>query len=278
MPISVSVIVTTYNRPQALNCVLASLANQSVLPTEIIIADDGSGAETADLIKSWQPRMPCTLKHSWQPDDGFRAAAARNLAVAGALGKYLIFLDGDCLVFNDFIRNHIALSEPNWMVIGSRILCSASLTNEIENQKKSPLEWGPLDWIGSSARKEVNRIFPLIRIPNLPLRKLRSQSWKGVRTFNLAIWNKDFIAVNGFDESFQGWGHEDADLAVRLLKIGVKRKDGQCALPVLHLWHQESSRINEAKNFRRLMSRIDDIQVKASNGLNKYFKSTAPFE
>ena len=270
MSISISVIVTTYNRPLALDCVLASLATQSILPKEIIIADDGSGAETASLINAWQLCMPCTLKHVWQPDEGFRAAGVRNLAVANSSGNYLIFLDGDCLVFNDFVKNHVALSEPSWMVIGSLILCNALLTKEIESKKKNPLKWGLLKWIHSSLMQEVNRIFPLIRLPNTPFRKLRSLRWKGVRTFNLGVWREDFIKVNGFDESFQGWGHEDADLAVRLLKIGVKRKDGQFSLPVLHLWHQESSRANEAENLRRLIARIDDKQTKASIGLNQY--------
>ena len=270
MSITISLIVTTYNRPLALDCVLASLANQSIPPSEIIIADDGSRHETKLLIDSWQSRMPCTLKHVWQADDGFRAAGVRNLAVANSAGNYLIFLDGDCLVFSDFIKNHIALSEPNWMVIGSRILCNLALTKDIESKKKNPLNWGFLEWIYSSAINEVNRIFPLIRLPNIPLRKLRSLRWKGVRTFNLGVWRNDFITVNGFDESFQGWGHEDAELAVRLLKIGVRRKDGQFSLPVLHLWHQESSRSNEAENMRRLMARITDKQTKASVGLNQY--------
>lgn len=270
MPISISVIVTTYNRPRALDCVLDSLANQLILPEEIIIADDGSSTETASLIRSWQSRIPCTLKHVWQADDGFRAAGIRNLAVAASTGNYLIFLDGDCLVFNDFIKNHIALSEPGWMVIGSRILCNDPLTKKIESRKTNPLKWGFFEWIHASRVKEVNRIFPMIRLPMIPLRKLRSLRWKGVRTFNLGVWRNNFIAVNGFDESFQGWGHEDADLAVRLLKIGVKRKDGQFALPVLHLWHQESSRENEAENLRRLMARIDDKQIKAAVGLNQY--------
>ena len=270
MSISISVIVTTYNRPLALDCVLASLANQSILPSEIVIADDGSGPETKSLIDSWRSRMPCTLKHVWQADDGFRAAGVRNLAVANSAGNYLIFLDGDCLVFSDFIKNHIALSEVNWMVIGSRILCNVALTKEIERKKRNPLNWGFLEWVYSSAINEVNRIFPLIRLPNIPLRKLRSLRWKGVRTFNLGLWRKDFIKINGFDESFQGWGHEDADLAVRLLKTGVKRKDGQFSLPVLHLWHQESNRVNEAENLRRLLLRIDGKQTKASTGFNQY--------
>lgn len=270
MHISISVIVTTYNRPLALDCVLASLANQSIMPLEIIVADDGSSAETEALIRSWQLRMPCTLKHAWQADDGFRAAGVRNLAVTASAGNYLIFLDGDCLVFKDFIKRHIALSEPGWMVIGSRILCNKLLTERIESKKEYPLKWGIISWIKCRLNHQVNRIFPLIRLPDIFLRKLRSMQWKGIRTFNLAIWRKDFTAVNGFDEVFQGWGHEDADLAVRLLKIAVRRKDGQFALPVLHLWHQENSRVNEVENLQRLKSRIAGNQFISSSGLNRY--------
>jgi len=266
----VSIIITTYNRPLALDRVLASLANQSILPTEIIIADDGSDSDTALLINSWQSLMPCPLKHVWQSDNGFRAAGARNRAVAASIGDYLIFLDGDCLVFRNFVKNHIALQEHGWMVIGSRILCNKTFTRDIEQKNVAPLSWNIFSWIKSRLDKQVNRIFPLIILPNISLRKLRSSRWKGIRTFNLAVWRKDFISINGFDEAFQGWGHEDADLAVRLLKIGVKRKDGQFSLPVLHLWHQESSRLNEAENFQRLKSRIADNVTISDVGLNQY--------
>ena len=135
--ISISVIVTTYDRPKALNVVLKSLSLQTKLPTEIIIADDGSRQKTRSLIKSWQSRITCPLVHVWQEDKGFRAARIRNLGALSAKGNYLIFLDGDCMVFPDFISQHMYLAEANYMVMGSRILCSPTFTYQIENNKLS---------------------------------------------------------------------------------------------------------------------------------------------
>ena len=120
--ISISVIVTTYERPKALNAVLKSLSLQIILPTEIIIADDGSQQKTRSLIKSWQSKIACPLIHIWQEDKGFRAARIRNLGALSAKGNYLIFLDGDCIVFPDFISQHMYLAEPNYMVMGLSLI------------------------------------------------------------------------------------------------------------------------------------------------------------
>jgi len=266
----VSVIVTTYQRPGALERVLSSLAAQEVLPAEVIVADDGSGPETMALVQAWQGRMKCPLIHVWQEDVGFRAAGARNRAVAASSGEYLVFLDGDCLVFPDFIQRHQALAEKGFMVMGSRILCSPELTEQIENGTAVPLDWGLMAWLSARWHNQVNRIFPLLRLPDHAWRKRRALRWRGVRTFNLAIWYHEFEQVNGFDEAFQGWGHEDADLAVRLIRLGVRRKDGQFALPVLHLWHRESDRGRENENMRRLEERLQNGQVRALAGLDQY--------
>lgn len=267
---AISIITTTYQRPRALDRVLASLAAQGTPPLEVLIADDGSGEETARVIREWQAHYPCPLRHIWQEDRGFRAAKARNRAAAAAQGNYLVFLDGDCLVFPDFVQQHLALAEAGWLVMGSRILCAPELTEHIENNAADPLSWHWKDWLLAHSRHAVNRIFPLLRLPGNAWRKRRSTRWKGVRTFNLALWRTDFERVNGFDESFEGWGHEDADLAVRLMSAGVRRKDGQFALPVLHLWHRESSRGQEAENMRRLQARLADGKIRADIGLDQY--------
>lgn len=267
---SIAIIVTTYQRPLALDCVLAGLAAQTRLPDEIIIADDGSGSETADLIKAWQTRFPFPLLHVWQEDLGFRAAQSRNRAVAASRSDYLVFLDGDCLVFSDFVAQHLALAESGHMVMGSRILCSQELTQRIEQQQEQPLRWNGFAWLQARLRKAINRLLPLVKLPGQWWRKLRNKRWKGVRTFNLAVWRSDFVRVNGFDEAFQGWGHEDADLTVRLLRSGVRRKDGQFALPVLHLWHPESDRSREAVNKAHVERQLASAQIRAESGLNQY--------
>ncbi|QFY41997.1 glycosyltransferase [Candidatus Methylospira mobilis] len=267
---SIAVIVTTYQRPLALNCVLSSLAAQTRLPDEVIIADDGSGAETADLISIWQKKFPCPLQHVWQKNLGFRAARSRNRAVVASRSDYLIFLDGDCLVFPDFVAKHRALAETKHIVMGSRILCSQELTRRIEQQQEQPAHWGPFFWLQARLCKHVNRLLPLLMLPGHKWRKQKNKHWKGIRTFNLAVWRSDFFRVNGFDETFQGWGHEDADLAVRLLHSGVSRKHGQFALPVLHLWHTESDRSREAINRANLEQRLAKAQIRAQNGIDQY--------
>jgi glycosyltransferase involved in cell wall biosynthesis len=267
---SIAIIITTYQRPLALDRVLESLAAQTRPPDEVVIADDGSGTETADLIKFWQAKLPCPLRHVWQENQGFRAAQARNRAVAASGSDYLVFLDGDCLVFPDFVAQHLAQAESGYMVMGSRILCSEELTRRIEQQQEQPLHWNASAWLQALRHGEINRLLPLLKLPGQGWRKLRSQRWKGIRTFNLAVWHSDFVRVNGFDEAFQGWGHEDADLAVRLLRSGVRRKDGQFALPVLHLWHPESDRSREAINKASVQQRLTNVQIRAQNGLNQY--------
>ena len=109
----ISVIVTTYNREEALDAVLRSLERQSDNAFEIIIADDGSGPATAKLIESWKTKIGRRLEHAWHEDRGFRAAEIRNRAVLNARGTYCIFLDGDCIVRPDFVAIHRKLAEPD---------------------------------------------------------------------------------------------------------------------------------------------------------------------
>jgi glycosyltransferase involved in cell wall biosynthesis len=254
----VSIIVTTYNRPDALECVLSSLANLSPPVDEVVVADDGSGPETAEVIRRWKAKLP--IIHAWQVDDGFRAAEARNLAVAKSRGDYLIFLDGDCMVFEDFVARHKALATPKCMVVGNRVLLSSSLTMAILANQADPVKWGFWAWLSAWRQNQVNRLQPLITLPGQFWRMWRPMRWKGVHTCNLGLWRSDFIQVNGFDESYQGWGHEDADLAIRMMREGVKRKDGQFSTPVLHLWHKENSRGLEADNMQRLMQIINGFR------------------
>ena len=154
--------------------------------------------------------------------------------------------------------------------MGSRILCSEKLTIQIENVQDNPSKWLISDWISARLSKKINRIFPLIRLGNSFLRTLRGKKWQGVRTFNLALWRKDFIAVNGFDERFQGWGHEDADLAIRLIRYGILRKDGQFSIPVLHLWHKENDRTKLKSNEQLIGDLLNSANTKALIGIDSH--------
>ena len=268
---SISVIVTTYNRPDALHQVLVALAQQSRLPEEILIADDGSGEATAQVVASWQKSLSCAVRHVWHEDKGFRAAAIRNRAAAQAQGDYLIFLDGDCIPLEDFVLRHRALAAAGRYVTGNRLLFSAKLTQRVLHGAENPLHWSASRWLRARVQGEINRLLPLLRVADGAWRDGVAEQWQGARSCNLALWRQDFMQINGFDESFTGWGHEDADLAVRLMRAGVRRKDGRYAAPCLHLWHAENPRGQEAENRARLQAVIDGQRpVRALLGVDQY--------
>lgn len=266
----ISVIVTTYNRPDALRAVLRGLLAQDDRNFEALVADDGSRDDTRSLVESTAAGAPLSLSHVWQDDRGFRAGAARNRAAARARGDYLLFLDGDCVPRRDFIGRHRRLAERGWMVAGNRILLSESFTQEVLASGEPIHAWTPRKWRMAKARGAINRTLPLLHIALGPLRKAAARRWQRVRTCNLGLWADDFRAVNGFDEAFEGWGFEDSDLAVRLLNSGVRRKEGAFATGVLHLWHGENDRAREGVNWQRLQQRLSSGETRASVGLAQY--------
>lgn len=264
----ISVIVTTYRREDALAAVLRSLGRQSDRDFEVLVADDGSGPETAQLVEEWKPQVGRRLVHVWHEDRGFRAAEIRNRAVLLARGDYCVFLDGDCLVRPGFIAAHRRLAEPGWFVSGNRVLLSREETARVLRDRLEPERWSALQWLAARAGARVNRVSALMRLPLGPLRKLRAHAWQGARSCNLAMWRSDFERVDGFDADYSGWGKEDSDIIVRLLHAGVRRKDGNFAVGVIHLWHPEADRARLGDNERRLAAAILDNRIRARRGLS----------
>ncbi len=152
----ISVIVTTYNREDALEAVLRSLARQTDRDFEVVVADDGSGPATAKLIEAWKAKVGHRLEHVWHEDRGFRAAEIRNRAILASRGAYCIFLDGDCIVRPDFVAIHRRLAEPGWFVTGNRILLSRELTAKVLREKlvAGDLEFQRLDRRALARRRQ----------------------------------------------------------------------------------------------------------------------------
>jgi glycosyltransferase involved in cell wall biosynthesis len=263
-----SVIVTTYNREDALNAVIGSLAAQSDKNFEIIVADDGSGPDTTRVVESWKPRLPITLKHVRHEHRGFRGGEIRNRGIRVSAGALCLFLDGDCLARPDFIAAHRRLHEPGWFVTGNRILLSREFTAAVLEQGLAPQMWNFTGLLRRRLSGGLNRLAPAVHLPLGPLRRLHSASWRGAQTCNLAVARSDLDRVDGFDNTFIGWGLEDSDLVVRLLRAGVRRKDGRFATGVLHLWHPWNDRGQLATNRQRLEETIGSARVSASRGLS----------
>ena len=264
----ISVIVTTYNREDALGAVLRSLARQTDRDFEVLVADDGSAAATGQLVEAWKAKLGHRLEHVWHEDRGFRAAEIRNRAILAARGAYCIFLDGDCIVRPDFVGVHRRLAEPGWFVTGNRILLSDALTAKVLSEKLSPEAWSITRWIAERLRGGVNRLSALLCLPIGSMRRLRQRAWRGARSCNLAIWRSDLDRVDGFDADFSGWGKEDSDIIVRLLHAGVRRKDGTFATGVIHLWHAEFDRSSLPENERKLSEIVASDRVRAQRGLS----------
>lgn len=265
----ISVIVTTHERPDALGAVLRSLAHQSDRDFEIVVADDGSGPQTAQIITAWKSRSAIPIRHAWHEHRGFRAGEIRNRAIAASSGRYCIFLDGDCIARPDYVARHRALAERGWFVTGNRILMSQQLTARVLTEGLEPESWTFADWIGRWLRRGINRLAPMLALALGPLRKLRPTQWKHARSCNLAIWRDDLDRVDGFDADYNGWGREDSDLLARLIHAGVRRKDGFYATGVLHLWHPVADRSALPANDKKLERVLAEKPVRARIGLSR---------
>lgn len=271
----ISIIVSTYNRLEALEAVLVGLSRQQVpagMSWEVLVADDGSRTETAELVRRYAPQLSCPLIHVWHEDKGFRLAAIRNLSATAASGDWLVFLDGDCIPFPDFVARQMALAESGCFVAGNRILLSQAYTAELATAPAVlallQRSWGW--WMSAAAKGYCNRWFPLFRAGFSALRKLRARQWKVLKGCNIGVWKTDFERINGFDESFSGWGREDSDFAIRLIRAGAQLKDGRFAVPVLHLWHRENDRSGLPENDRRLADLLASDRIRATQGVDAY--------
>ena len=246
----VSVIVTTFNKPQYLRWTLASIRWQKVFPDEVVIADDGSSIETQEVIREYRENYPCPIKHSWISDLGFRLSRSRNCAVKKACGDLLLFVDGDCVLAGDYVQRAVKLASDKVLLNGSRKLLSTSVTEELLSvePKFEVVE------VLFSGRKFWRFDAPIVR--DFPRR-----SWSVFRGFSMGIPRSIFEVNGGFDESYQSWGLEDSDFAVRALSNGARIRDGRYALSMIHLHHAEPTKGEQSKNALRFQELLKEIGV-----------------
>jgi len=268
--VKTAVIVTTYNRPDALAMVLEGLLAQRASEFEVLVADDGSTDETRRVVGEYAARAPWPLAHLWHEDRGFRAAAIRNRALAATRADYVVFTDGNCVPSRDFVAQHRALAERGWFLAGNRILLARDFTGRAIRERLPLHEWTNRDWFAAWLRRDLNRLLPLVTLPDGAFRKFAPARWQGVKTCNLSAWREDLERVNGLDESYSGWGLEDSDLVIRLLHAGVRHKSARFAAPLFHLWHPENDRSRLADNQRRLDAVLASDRITAELGLDRY--------
>jgi glycosyltransferase involved in cell wall biosynthesis len=234
-----TVVVTTYESPEALDVVLWSLSQQSDSRFDIVVADDGSGPETGAVVERWGETFADRLSHVWQPDDGYRLALARNRGALAARGDYMVFLDGDCVPRRHFVRALRAHSAPGWFVAGRRLELSESLTRRVLEGKAEINRWSLARWF-VEARRNVTGVRALTPRDRRRVGRTRLPDFEPENRaygFLLGIHRSDFERVNGYDTRYLGWGEEDVDLALRLRRLGLRCAHAGPQATVLHLWH-----------------------------------------
>lgn len=279
----VSLIVLTYNWPEALDLVLASIARQSRPPDETIVTDDGSGSDTRDVIVRAASTFPSRLVHLWQDDTGFRAARARNRGIAAATGDYVIIIDGDMVLHEHFVADHLMLAEPGSFMQGTRLRASVAETARLLAGGRPRFNV----FIDAYFRPNANdrhklhygKRYYAIRSPLLARIKARSRRGGHVMSCNMAFWRRDLIDSNGFDERMQEYGAEDLELAARLENAGVRCRQLKFAGLAVHLEHSTRAPADPddptLPNNRILAATTRDKVVRCVDGVDNHWAEFA---
>lgn len=263
--ITTSLILSTYNRPDALALCLESIKRQKVLPNEVIIGDDGSKEDTKQVIMAYQKDFPVPLIHVWQEDEGFRLAMARNKCIAVAKYEYIIQIDGDIILHPYFVKDHILCAQKGCYIKGGRVNIEKKLTEKLcETQKFRELNFFTR---GLSRRENSIRCIPLAKYL-----ATRRKTRPGLGC-NMSFWREDLLLVNGYDEFFVGWGGEDYDLAMRLMHLGRQKLALKFAAIGFHLWHNDKYMENREKNFDYYHKQIEEMAIRCEHGIDQYLTS-----
>lgn len=259
-----SLIISTYNWPRALDFSLQCILRQTVMPDEVVVADDGSTTETADIIASYQRIFPVPLLHVWQEDKGFRKSRILNRAIMSATGDYIIQIDGDILTDPNFIKDHLWIARKNHYVRGSRAMLDANTTSWLMKDDVVP----PVHSLIKVSKHRLNALRSLTLARFLSNKyKVKGRYKYNMNGCNMAFWKEDFVDINGYNEAFIGWGCEDVEFAMRLHKSGKIKQALKMAGIAYHLCHPLNSRDNFRYNHSLLEASIKDNYYKCLYGI-----------
>lgn len=257
-----AMLISTYNWPEALEMVLQSIEKQTVLPDEVLIADDGSNEITKKIIDKYAVKSKTKIKHFWHEDEGFRKAIILNKAVAASQSEYIIQIDGDCFLHPNFVKDHKDFAKKGYYLYGTRVRIKEKYVPKILEKKKTNFNF---------FSKEIKKRPRILRLPFLvKLFSPQNEISDKFRGANTSFWRDDFIKINGYNEDFQGWGREDSELMIRFHNLGIKAKRLKFAGIVFHLDHFESSKERFSINDSIQEETINKKKIYIENGVNKY--------
>lgn len=257
-----ALLISTYNWNDALILVLNSLKIQTVLPTEVLIADDGSRSETKELIEKFESESSIPIKHIWHEDLGFRKSKILNKSIANTNCEYIIQIDGDCIMHPKFIEDHLSFVSENKYLYGTRAgIKKESLSYIFKNNIYM------FNFFSKDISKRSRAIHCLFLAKNNKPHINYSTQFRGC---NVSFWRKDFIEVNGYNEDFEGWGREDSDLVIRMNNKGVLAQRLRYVGIVYHIYHKDNSRDNFLKNDAIQNETIKNKLIRCEKGVDQY--------
>ena len=260
-----ALVITTYERPEALAAVLSSVQRQTQPPAELVIADDGSGMSTGALLAAYR-HPSATVRVVSQPHQGFRLTRLRNLAIAATTADYVICIDGDMLLHPAFIADHIRLARRRTFTQGVRVLADAALTRRLLAD--------PAMRVGARAAGTggLRRLYLLHSPAASTLTRRLANGFIAIKGCNQAFWRDDLLRVNGFNEAIEGWGPEDKELAARLTFAGVGRQTLLFGGIAVHLRHAPATRDALPANLAVLETTLRDRRMRCERGLDSHLR------
>ena len=257
-----SLVTPTYNWPEALELLLLSVLNQSHLPDEVIVADDGSTENTKILIEKFQKIFPVPLVHIWHEDLQNRKPTIMNKAIAKAKFEYIIEIDGDIIMQRDFIKDHLQFAQKGLYLFGSRVTLKKETLPKM--WKNKIINFG---FFASGIKKRGRTLhIPFLTQFVKPVSKRSSK----LRGCNMSYWREDFIRVNGFNEQLSGWGNDDSELIERFHNIGLHGKRLKFAAIAYHIYHKEQSKGHISGNHEIEKQTVELKLTTIQKGVNQY--------
>jgi glycosyltransferase involved in cell wall biosynthesis len=269
---TVSVVISTYNNPAFLRLSIKSLFAQTVLPSEVVIADDGSTDATYKQIAILRKESPIPIVHAWQPDEGFRAGQIRNVAVAATRSEYIVQIDGDILMEPHFIADHLLHRKTNTILQGSRVFVSEQKTQALIAHDSARLTF-----FSPGLQRRENAIRSRMISTYLTTRYKNPYPLYYARGCNMSFYKDDFIRVNGYNHDFTGWGHEDSELTLRLLNSGCEKHYIKFHCIAYHLYHKEQNRSTEAINKALMDKQFAQGATRCEHGVDSFLSSYPDF-
>jgi len=269
-----SLIISIYNSPEFLDRVLASIVRQIVMPTEVIVSEDGNFVANQGVVNQWQKKWPKNSKllHLTQRDDGNRKPLAMNKALALSLGEYLVFIDGDCVLRRDFVAEHLRYASKDSFLTGRRVELSLKATEflTLDRINRGYLDKIPWHLLYDSIFGETFTLSRFFKTPRIFRKLFGRDRVNGIRGCNFSVHKKNLVAINGFNNDFSGAYEEDTEVEWRLKYLGIKMKSVRGAAIQYHLWHPQQTR--DPQNQTRLQALMAHQEPRTPNGLNEASK------